>query len=213
MKAKLIKTDKNNYILVDPTKGVYDKGYLIGSSIETDSYKLSKEKCDELFGVVNVEMLACEEIRIHIDAYQDIHTESTKKNASPCTPLNEGGCVGANLYSQVNGFIKGFNKAMDFNKDKEFTLEDMKNAISKSWYAAVKSHHNFNGRTYITDDDVNEIIQPFQQPTEMDVEIIYERDCYSSKGRCDKTTMSQCIICTPVYPLEDENGNLILKKL
>jgi hypothetical protein len=61
MKAKLIKTDKDNYILVDSTKGVYDKGYLIGSSRESDVNKLSKQNCDEVFGVVDVDKLAEEE--------------------------------------------------------------------------------------------------------------------------------------------------------
>jgi hypothetical protein len=51
MKATLIKTDKDNYILVDSTKGVYDKGYLIGSSRESEVLKLSKQNCDEIFGI------------------------------------------------------------------------------------------------------------------------------------------------------------------
>lgn len=45
-----------------------------------------------------------------------------------------------------------------------------------------------------------------------DVEIVYDRDCYSSIGRCDKSTMANCIICTPVTFLKDENGCLILTK-
>ncbi len=28
MKAKLYKTEKENYVLVDPTKGTYDDGYM-----------------------------------------------------------------------------------------------------------------------------------------------------------------------------------------
>ena len=60
MKAKLIKTDKGNYILIDPTKGVYDKGWQLGNSIECDVPKLSKQNCEEIFGVVDVKKMGWE---------------------------------------------------------------------------------------------------------------------------------------------------------
>jgi hypothetical protein len=67
MKAKLIKTDKGNYILIDPTKGVYDKGYHLGNSRECDVPKLSKQNCDEIFGVVDVEKLAYQPTEIEVE--------------------------------------------------------------------------------------------------------------------------------------------------
>lgn len=45
-----------------------------------------------------------------------------------------------------------------------------------------------------------------------DVWVVMDRDCYSSAGRCDKLTMADCIICTPVTYLKDEDGCLILKR-
>lgn len=44
-------------------------------------------------------------------------------------------------------------------------------------------------------------------------EIVMDRDCYSSAGRCDKLTMADCIICTPVTYLKDADGCLILKRI
>jgi hypothetical protein len=153
--------------------------------------KLSKENCDEIFGVVDVEKLACEEIKIHIDAYQDIHTKSTEKNASPCTPLHEGGCVGANLYSQVNGFIKGFNKAMELNKEKLFTEDDINLAF-------VLGKNNDESR-------INKLINSKIQPTEIEVEIVMER----IPDGLDES----CHIQYAKVPKLDSEGNLILRKL
>jgi hypothetical protein len=51
MKAKLIKTDVN-YLLED------SKGVVIGSTSTKEINKLSKQNCDEIFGVVDVEKLA-----------------------------------------------------------------------------------------------------------------------------------------------------------
>jgi len=50
------------------------------------------------------------------------------------------------------------------------------------------------------------------QDNEWDVEIVCDKDCYSSIGRCNKLTMANCIICTPVTYLKDADGCLILKR-
>ena len=102
MKAKLIKYNKGDYFLIDPTKGTdaNDEGFLLGSSRETNFQKLSKQNCDELFGVMDVEKLA-----------------------------EEYGSKFAHSYYPED-FIAGFNKAMELNKDKVFTLEDVKKAMS-----------------------------------------------------------------------------------
>jgi hypothetical protein len=56
MKAKLIKTDKDNYTLFD------EKGIPIGTTpnvLSNNTFsKLSKQNCDEIFGVVDVEEIA-----------------------------------------------------------------------------------------------------------------------------------------------------------
>jgi hypothetical protein len=93
MKAKLIKTDVN-YLLED------SKGVVIGSTSTKEINKLSKQNCDEIFGVVDVEKLAIEN----------------------CTAWENSAVA-------QGGFIRGFNKAMELNKDRVFTLEDMHEAL------------------------------------------------------------------------------------
>ena len=96
MKAKLIKTNVN-YLLED------DKGVIIAStSTKEGNNKLSKQNCDEIFGVTDVEKLA-----IEYDLYEKI-----------------------NFVGQTRAYKAGFNKAKELNKDKVFTLEDMKKACS-----------------------------------------------------------------------------------
>jgi hypothetical protein len=167
MKAKLIKTEVN-YLLED------DKGVVIAStSLKEGINSLSKQNCDEIFGVVDAIDVVYKQVRNGFDGVIDSFTEAFGKQ-----------CI---------------NKAMELNKDKVFTEEDMRKAY-------------FDG---YNDKDENRYFNPsksLQQPVEIEVEVVYERDCYSSAGRCDKSTMSQCIICTPVYPLEDQNGCLILRK-
>jgi len=99
MKAKLIKTDKGNYILIDPTKGVYDKGYHLGNSRECDVPKLSKQNCDEIFGVVDVEKLA-----------DSIFEKESSNTLHP-------------QYQMRNTFILGFNKAMELYQPTEIEVE------------------------------------------------------------------------------------------
>ena len=186
MKAKLNKVDNGYVLLVD------------NIMYATDNDKLSKQNCDEIFGVVDVEKLACKEIKIDIDTYKDIHKKATEKNASPCIPSREGGCVGANLYSQVNGFIKGFDKAMELNKDKVFTRADMIHALT---YGVREAKI---GRTH------SQILEEYrtshlQQPTEIEVEIVMER----IPDGLDES----CHIQYAKVPKLDSEGNLILKKL
>ena len=65
-----------------------------------------------------------------------------------------------------------------------------------------------------TDDNIDfqDTINSLQQ-TEWEVGIVYDKDCYSSAGRCDKLTMADCIICTPVTYLKDADGCLILRRI
>ena len=156
MKAKLIKTNKGNYILIDPTKHVYKKGYLIGSLIECDVPKLSKQNCDEIFGVVDVEKLA-EEYCTH-------------------EPKNSKELRDVNLIKL--GFRDGFNKAMELNKDKVFTEFDIISAFEYGW-----NQRHFDKTD---EDELLEIkkrfIQSIKQPTEIAVEIKLEPCFYDDSG-------------------------------
>jgi hypothetical protein len=178
MKAKLIKTDKDNYILVDSTKGVYDKGYLIGSSRESDVNKLSKQNCDELFGVVDVN-----------SEVEDIVKTICPDDRGKDVIYGTGMAVG----------IQCFNKAMELNKDKVFTLEDINRAIDMA-----KKHDkipNHDGVVVHFEYSKDEIIQSLQQPTEIEVEIV----CMTAMNTEHSTNTG--------IPKLDSEGRLILKKL
>jgi len=125
MKAKLIKTG-SDYLLRDMGGNV-----LAITNGTTEGIKLSKQNCDDIFGVVDVEKLA-----IEYDLYEKI-----------------------NFVGQTRAYKAGFNKAMELNKDKMFTLEDMMNCWNKS--LKFQDHKETLG----------EYIQSIQQPTEIEVEI------------------------------------------
>jgi hypothetical protein len=97
-------------------------------------------------------------------------------------------------YNLRFGFKEGFNKAMELNKDKVFTLEDMVKARNRGdWYS---------------DEDWDNYIESLQQPTiavvivtePMNIDEIREQ----SKGFLNANTNK---------PKLDSNGNLILRKL
>jgi hypothetical protein len=154
MKGKLIKTG-NDYLLKDTNGEV-----LAITNGVTEGKKLSKQNCDEIFGVVDVEKLA-----MGYDLYEKI-----------------------NFVGQTRAYIAGFNKAMELNKDKVFTLEDMGNL----WDFCV-----YNKGTFA------EFTQPILQPTEIDVEIEMEKTPVKMPG----------IMVFTKAPKLDSNKCLILKKI
>ena len=163
MKAKLIKTG-NDYLLRDMSGEV-----LAITNGTTEGRKLSKQNCDSLFGVIDVEKLAKE--KYPNDGYAD-------------TTLIQ------------KGFIKGFNKAVSLNKDKVFTLEDIKKAYSQGELDALK--------TGSYSEKENEYIQSLQQTTEIEVEIEME-DIRLPWGANESYIESK--------PNLDKNKCLILKKI
>jgi hypothetical protein len=139
--------------------------------------KLSQSNCDEIFGVVDVEKLA----------YDSSQEYLIKPIESPIFTF---------------GYEEGFEKAMELNKDKVFTLEDMKKGIDM----CIELMNN-KGSEFRTHKQT--IIQSLQQPTEIEVEIVTEpmnideiRE--QSKGFLNANTNK---------PKLDSNGNLILKKI
>jgi hypothetical protein len=135
--------------------------------------KLSKQNCDEIFGVVDVEKLA-----MGYDLYEKI-----------------------NFVGQTRAYKAGFNKAMELNKDKVFTLEDMKEAYGRGFLQhGIKSF--------------NSLIQSLQQPTEIEVEIEMESE-YIRMGGVKGVKGSSTKLSNPAYGCKktDENGCLILKKI
>jgi hypothetical protein len=155
MKAKLILKHRGDYdyFLVSRT----DNSEALEASLNPDGEfeeKLSKQNCDEIFGVVDVEKLAEE-------SWSD-------KISSP-----------------YHAYIEGFNKAMELNKDKVFTLEDMGNLWDFCTY---------NKGTFA---------EFIQQLTEIEVEIGMELNM-NGKNAIDRSMY---------IPKLDSKGCLILKKL
>jgi hypothetical protein len=149
MKGELIKRDDSYWLHNDNGESIATSwGVVIGK-------KLSKQNCNSLFGVVDVEKLAMD------------WREST-------------GYHDADSYS----YILGFKKAMELNKDKVFTLEQM----------SVAYNTNRSGTLF------EQLINSFGgQPTEIEVEI--EMDICGDK-----------VYAVP-EPKIDENGCLILKRV
>jgi hypothetical protein len=170
MKAKLIKTPEQLYKL---------EFYNDEDVLACATALLSKQNCDEIFGVVDVEKLAEEEFDkpYIVDMGTDI------------TPAYQ------------DGFKIGFNKAMELNKDKVFTLEDMRMAYDKGRYSDKVTQ---NGK----DIEFNSFIQSLQQPTEIEVEILMQ--CIDPN--CDSLNRKGC--CIPGdKPRINAEGYLTLKKI
>jgi hypothetical protein len=181
MKAKLIKSE-DSYILKDGLNhvlGIDDKK--LKDRLECP-YLLSKQNCDELFGVVDVEKLARNCIKHRYNKYGENITSETQK------------------LDTIYGFKDGFNKAMELNKDKVFTLEDLEKAylIGCEYQTTHRYHIDENLMT----------LKLKQQPTEIEVEI--EMQCLDPT--CDGINRKG--ICIPGdKPKLDSQGCLILKKI
>jgi hypothetical protein len=132
-----------------------DSQYTIGGI--DPFYKLSKQNCDSIFGVVDVDKLAKEYVKIssvEFDAYK-----------------------------------AGFNKAMELNKDKVFTLEDMRNAMN--W--VMTQYYEFYEQPTTARQEY--YLESLQQPTEIEVEFVMD------------------ILNEHDQPKLDSEGCLILKKI
>jgi hypothetical protein len=136
MKAILIKTPEQLYKL---------KFYNNEDMLSYATALLSKQNCDEIFGVVDVEKLAYEHRRAYQDSFEG---------------MNE--CIMKDAMHQQVGFVAGFNKAVELNKDKVFTLEDVRKAFNKGYLM------KFNPSDEYTE-TLTGLVQSLQQPTEIEV--------------------------------------------
>jgi len=179
MKAKLIKTDVN-YLLED------NKGVVIGSTSTKEINKLSKQNCDEIFGIVDVEKLAKEDADLRF-------SEQGQEDS---------------WLARNTGIVWGFNKAMELNKDKVFTESDIRKAIEYGIQSALQAIPGVTSTQSILENFI-------QQPTEIEVEIEMKKVVDETKvigavkgvkGSGDKITTYKSI------PKLDSNGCLILKR-
>ena len=175
MKAKLYKTEKENYVLVDSTKGTYDDGYMLGTSRESQYNKLSIKNCQAIERGYDLDELA--------DFYSTM-TVFIKKDEVPTEKQIED----AEYISEIV-FKAGFQKALEVNNTKLYTLEDMMNCWNKA--LTFQDHKETLG----------EYIQSLKQ-TEWDCIIEMENSFESFRDG----TINELNI-----PKLDENGCLILK--
>ena len=175
MKAKLIKTG-SDYLLRDMGGNV-----LAITNGTTEGRKLSKQNCDEIFGVVDVEKLA----EYSVQEITESNTEFYLRD----------------VYKEF--FKDGFDKAMELNKDKVFTLEDMINC----WNKALKFQ--------VLRQTFGEYIQSIQQPTEIEVEIEMQCPHPMDTYRCGLQYGCDGDGCNHPnqIPYLDSEGCLILKKI
>lgn len=118
---------------------LYQDNVGIGSThSELQGYKLSKQNCDEIFGVLDVDKLFNE-----VDETIDFHEFC------------------------FSSFKLGVNKAMELNKDKQFTLEDVIKAIRFGFDVGFCSNSDNKLKRLGLSED--EFIQSLQQPTEIEV--------------------------------------------
>jgi hypothetical protein len=159
MKAKLVKTFEGYELhILNNKNNLYMPSAYFPKRASCRVYYLSKQNCDSIFGIIDVEKLA----------------------------ENKDG-KGIYEIEQVDAYVEGFNKAMELNKDKVFTLEDMR----KAYYVGYEDGKS--GATFF-----QKLIQSIQQPIEIDVVIE------------DKIALDGHTILG--YELDSE-GCLILKKL
>jgi len=113
MKAKLIHRGNGDYKL-------YVNGATYAQSAPNPHRKLSKQNCDEIFGVVDVEKL--------------------DRKIRGLMMIN-GTSSGTIDHPNTDKMISLFNKAMELNKDKVFTLEDIKKSINWAWRKTDREEH------------------------------------------------------------------------
>ena len=172
MKAKLILKHRGDYdyFLLSRTE---NSEAVQASLIPDDEFqqKLSKQNCNEIFGVVNVENLA-------------------ENHPLEVSNASHG-------FGIEDGIVYGFNKAMELNKDKVFTLKDVKQAIF--------NFANYDRKTISELDRMDMAIASIQQPTEIEVEIEVTKSDDIKSVEKDWYKIGE--------PKLDENGCLILKKV
>ena len=168
---------------------LYSHDSCIATTHESPYKKLSLKNCEAIENGYDLD-----EIRKLADEYFESELgDGTTSNESINSMLKK---------SNANGAEWGFQKALEILGDKKYTETELYRAFLINSAGNDTTLRNFFEQTVL----------PMFQDNEWDVEIVCDKDCYSSIGRCDKLTMANCIICTPVTYLKDADGCLILKR-
>jgi hypothetical protein len=160
--------------------------------------KLSKQNCDEIFEVVDVEKLADEYIVVKPKYREHEHNLA------------------------VSAYKEGFHKAMELNKDKQFTLEDVLNAYMEGTNDGTQfeslmdyDSEDFDEAHEFAKEAEKEFRESLQQPTEIEVEIEMELHPTNHASGLELTgnKLMDVAILENYQPKLDKNGCLILKKI
>lgn len=182
MKVTLIKKAEGWYNLYQDKIG-------IGSTYpELQGYKLSKQNCDEIFGIVDVEKLAQDYAKSQCE---DLHDELGKTGA-------EWG------WETALDFKNGFNKSIELNKNKQFTLEDVFSVVNHVLSELVK-FEGFDQKYLFPEEIYQEVTwkaKQIQQPTEIEVEV-----------EMDAIPADRAPNGWDIFPKLDSEGCLILKRI
>jgi hypothetical protein len=158
---------------------LYSHDSCIATTQKSPYEKLSKENCDEIFGVT------------------DVNSEVETIVKTIC-PDDRGKDVIYGTGMAVG--IQCFNKAMELNKDKLFTEDDIKRFVRWGIHQAyLEDIYDTTHLEKATVEICNQLIEAIQQPTEIEVEI----DMWFHGTRHEKGKWIERL---------DENDCLILKK-
>lgn len=191
MKATLIKVDLVYHLWLNPnTKDqehiASDNPIIDTRGVDLRKYKLSKQNCDEIFGVIDVEKLAEYSVQEVKESNADFYLRDVYKEF----------------------FKEGFNKAMELNKDKLFTLEDIRIAI------VYGEKHRDMDAGKIPYQPFFEFLASLQKLTEIEVEIEMEVADLAFYENGERYPIEANIPERFKYkPKVDSEGCLILKKL
>jgi hypothetical protein len=182
---KLIKKESNYYLCIEEN-GSNSRNFIASTDGMYVEHKLSKENCDEIFGVDDVDKLGQKHYEVHIKRG---HTQEDS------------------LQRKID-FIIGFSKAMELNKDKLFGVKE----VVELCKILLSNPFEKCGKTYqeLTDN----YIQSLQQPTEIEVEIKmicpHPSDTYRCglEFGCDEDGCNNPI----QIPFTDSNGCIFIRK-
>jgi hypothetical protein len=181
---KLIK-HKEGYSLCIEENAFNSREFIATTDGMYVKHRLSKQNCDEIFGVV------------------DVNSEVETIVKTIC-PDDRGKDVIYGTGMAVG--IQCFNKAMELNKDKLFTVEDMRQA-----YDNGMDNIDADGCAIDNpDEDFFDTLRCIQQPKEIEVEIVTHVDLAATPT--DSRHPDAYLGTDTGIPFLDENGCLILKK-
>jgi len=177
--------EDNDYYLVDDNNDTIATTDKIFLKVDGVVNKLSRENCEEIFGVVDVGALALEEC----NNTDPLRLDSVKYKQDP--------------YFRI-GYLKGYNKAMELMGNNKFNDNNIVDAFMAGHLRGMSTDMGEDNTHPICSEYLNSL----QQPTEIEVEI----RCWIGNGDKESDSFKDPLVTNTGIPKLDENGCLILKK-